>query len=130
MWAAPRRLLRGGNAIAIDLLEQFNEALRNPNAPEVSGLPRHLVEAINKVDVVRNRQLGVGSHRARAVPPTFIEVDELSSLGPVVRLPRVDLQDIKRWRLVGANDADVKAEADEETLVRLLPSKDYEVSAI
>ena len=130
LWAAPRRLLRGGNAIAIDLLEQFNEALRNPNAPEVSGLPRHLVEAINKVDVVRNRQLGVGSHRARVVPPTFIEVDELSSLGPVVRLPRVDLQDIKRWRLVGANDADVKAEADEETLVRLLPSKDYEVSAI
>jgi hypothetical protein len=130
LWAAPRRLLRGGNIIAIDLLEQFNEALRNPNAPEVSGLPNHLVEAINSIEKGSRREVGVGSHRLISVPQTFIEIDVLSSLGPVVRLPLVDVQEIKRWRLVGANDADVKAEANEETLVRLLPSKDYEVSAI
>lgn len=130
LWAAPRRLLQGGTAIAIDLLEQFNEALRNPDAPEVSGLPRHLVEAINNVAVVRNRQLGVGSHRNRSAPQAFIEVDQQSSLGPVVRLPRVDIKEIKRWRLVGANETDVKAEVGDETLVRLLPSKDYEISAI
>ena len=130
LWAAPKRLLRGGNTIAIDLLEQFNEALRNPDAPEVSGLPSHLVRAINSIEVTGNRQIGIGSHRGRSVPQTIIEIDEMSSLGPIVRLPRVNVQEIKRWRLVGANDADVSAEADEETLVRLLPSKDYEVSAI
>ena len=130
LWAAPRRLFQGGNAIAIDLLEQFNEALRNPNAPEVSGLPRHLVEAINRVEIVRNRQIGVGTHSKRSVPQAFIEVDAHSSLGPVIRLPKVDVNEIKRWRLVGTNDTDIKAEADDETLVRLLPNKDYEVSAI
>lgn len=130
LWAAPKRLLRGGNTIAIDLLEQFNEALRNPDAPEVSGLPSHLVKAINSIEATGNRQIGIGSHRGRSVPQTIIEIDEMSSLGPIVRLPRVNVQEIKRWRLVGANDADVSAEADEETLVRLLPSKDYEVSAI
>jgi hypothetical protein len=130
LWAAPKRLLRGGNTIAIDLLEQFNEALRNPDAPEVSGLPSHLVKAINSIEATGNRQIGIGSQRGRSVPQTIIEIDEMSSLGPIVRLPRVNVQEIKRWRLVGANDADVSAEADEETLVRLLPSKDYEVSAI
>ena len=130
LWAAPRRLLQGGTAIAVDLLEQFNEALRNPNAPEVSGLPRHLVEAINTVELVRNRQIGFGTHRVRSVPSAFIELDELSSTGPILRLPRVDTQQIKRWRLVGAIDVDVKADAHDETLLRLVPSKDYEISAI
>ena len=130
LWAAPRRLLQGGTAIAIDLLEQFNEALRNPNAPEVSGLPRHLVEAINEVELVRNRQVGMGTHRIRSVPSATIELDEFSSSGPVLRLPRVDTHDIKRWRLVGASDTDVKADAADETILRLVPSKDYEVSAI
>ena len=56
LWAAPKRLLRGGNTIAIDLLEQFNEALRNPDAPEVSGLPSHLVKAINSIEATGSDQ--------------------------------------------------------------------------
>lgn len=130
LWAAPRRLLQGGTAIAIDLLEQFNEALRNPTAPEVSGLPRHLVEAINKVESVRNRQIGVGSRQSRSIAAAFIELDVISTIGPVLRLPRVNTREVRRWRLVGAIDNDVKSDGDDETLLRLVPSKDYEVAAI
>lgn len=130
LWAAPRRLLQGGTAIAIDLLEQFNEALRNPTAPEVSGLPGHLVEAINKVESVRNRQIGVGGRQSRSVASAFIELDVSSMTGPILRLPQVNTREVKRWRLVGAIDNDVNADGDDETLLRLVPSKDYEVSAI
>ena len=130
LWAAPRRLFQRGGAIALDLLDQVNEALRNPATPEVSGLPEHLVRAIG--NATRGRHVFTAGARGRGAVgvDAYISLDPASTMGPVLQLPQVSETTMSRWRVTGSPVGDVPVSRESETTVRLSPAKDYEVSAL
>lgn len=127
MWAAPRRLFQQADSIALDLLERINDVLRSAEQSDFAGLPKHLVDAILEIDEVQRSSF---SGRNVQVPRPWIEINRFSCLGPTMVLPTTTGGFVRRWRVIGSAQSDVDASENGHAEMPLLPSADYEVSAV
>jgi hypothetical protein len=126
LWKGPERLLRLGGSIASDLLEQINEAIVAEDLSQ-SGLPRHLVEAIDHLD--RKAKDRVASRGRRVVPKPFLAMDPWSGDGPLVWIPGVSRSIVDEWRLTGAKSISIVALA-EDSPVSIEPQRGINISCL
>jgi len=127
LWRAPQLFFRFGGDAATDLLERVNEAL-DSDEPLSVGLPRHLGEAIGRLDdATRERVRRVGVRRFVQRPNVVF--DAWSCEGPRIEFAASDPAQISKWRLTGAVSLDTRVQPHGHS-VPLLPVAEWTAHAI
>jgi hypothetical protein len=126
LWRASQLLFKYGGAIAIDLLDRFNEALTSGD-PSLSGLPAHLQAALDAIDDAKVRAAAQG--RSNAIGRPVVVLDPWSCDGPMVRIPQAPSELVSRWRTTGSDLGEVVAR-QAEIVLPLAPRREWEVTAL
>ena len=126
VWAAPRRLLKEADSIALDLLGEINEVLLDPDYSRIARLPKHLAQAV--IDVAPNPE-GTASRTSQLIPKPWIEIDPYSCSGPILVLPPVKEGQLSNWRVTNAIGTDYLVDYSEVLETSIRQASDYEISA-
>jgi hypothetical protein len=126
VWAAPRRLLKEADSIALDLLGEINEVLLDPDYSGITRLPKHLAQAVLEVSP---HQGDSSSRTSQLIPKPWIEIDPYSCSGPVLVLPPVEEAQLSSWRVTNAVGTDFLVNYSESIETSIRQASDYEISA-
>ena len=125
LWRGSQLLFKYGGAIAVDLLDRFNDALLGGDAAN-AGLPTHLAEALENLD---DEIRASGGTRTGFIRRPRVILDPWTCDGPAVCVPRVNPALASRWQISGAA-MQVIAARDTEVYVPLTPQREWDIRAL